>query len=67
MCIRDSGRALAWQVDVRAHGGYIIAPGTSTEHGTYTPIGDVREPAGLPLWIAQELERTGHLPALTIP
>ncbi|MEF9915613.1 bifunctional DNA primase/polymerase [Streptomyces sp. P5-A9] len=63
----STGRALAWQVDVRAHGGYIIAPGTSTEHGTYTPIGDVREPAGLPLWIAQELERTGHLPALTIP
>lgn len=61
------GAALAWQVDVRAHGGYIIAPGTTTRHGTYTPLGDTREPAPLPTWLAQELERTGHLPAATIP
>ncbi|MET7694925.1 bifunctional DNA primase/polymerase [Streptomyces sp. NPDC005483] len=61
------GRALAWQVDVRAYGSYIIAPGTTTQHGTYTPIGDVREPAALPAWLAQELARTGHLPAPTIP
>ncbi|MGW4107471.1 bifunctional DNA primase/polymerase [Streptomyces sp. NPDC004976] len=61
------GRALAWQVDVRAHGGYIVAPGTTTKHGTYTAVGDVREPAVLPAWLAQELERTGHLSASTIP
>ncbi|MEU0646071.1 bifunctional DNA primase/polymerase [Streptomyces umbrinus] len=61
------GRALAWQVDVRAHGGYIIAPGTTTSAGTYTPEGDVRQPAVLPGWLAQELERTGHLPAPNIP
>lgn len=58
----SSGRALAWQVDVRAHGGYIIAPGTTTAAGTYTPVGEVRAPAPLPVWLAQELERTGHLP-----
>lgn len=61
------GRALAWQVDIRAHGSYIIAPGTTTHHGTYLPVGDAREPAALPLWLAQELGRTGHLPAPTIP
>lgn len=61
------GRALAWQVDVRAHGSYIIAPGTTTHHGTYTPVDEVREPAALPLWLAQELDRTNHLPAPTIP
>ncbi|MEV7471753.1 bifunctional DNA primase/polymerase [Streptomyces kronopolitis] len=61
------GRALAWQVDVRAHGSYIIAPGTTTQHGTYTPVDEVREPAALPLWLAQELDRTGHLPAPAIP
>ncbi|MFC8093353.1 bifunctional DNA primase/polymerase [Streptomyces sp. NPDC057301] len=61
------GRALAWQVDIRAHGSYIIAPGTTTRHGTYTPVGHVRELAVLPLWLAQELERTGHLPASHIP
>ncbi|MFD8525295.1 bifunctional DNA primase/polymerase [Streptomyces capillispiralis] len=61
------GRALAWQVDIRAHGSYIIAPGTTTRHGAYRPVGDVREPAALPLWLAQELERTGHLPEPTVP
>ncbi|MFF0465736.1 bifunctional DNA primase/polymerase [Streptomyces mexicanus] len=63
----STGRALAWQVDVRAHGSYIIAPGTTTRSGTYTPIGDCRRPAPLPQWLAQELERTGHLPAQTSP
>ncbi|MFI2765663.1 bifunctional DNA primase/polymerase [Streptomyces echinatus] len=61
------GRALAWQVDVRAHGGYIVAPNTVSHQGTYTAVGDVREPAPLPGWLAQELERTGHLPAPHIP
>lgn len=32
------GRALAWQVDVRAHGGYIVAPGTVTPAGIYRPV-----------------------------
>ncbi|MDQ0578094.1 bifunctional DNA primase/polymerase [Streptomyces rishiriensis] len=61
------GRALAWQVDIRAHGSYIIAPGTTTIHGSYTPIGEAREPAALPLWLAQELDRTGHSPAPAVP
>ncbi|WP_208635080.1 bifunctional DNA primase/polymerase [Streptomyces albovinaceus] len=63
----SAGRALAWQVDVRAHGGYIVAPGTTTSAGTYTPLGTVRRPAVLPDWLAQELERTGHLPAPDVP
>ncbi|MET8957124.1 bifunctional DNA primase/polymerase [Streptomyces sp. NPDC004533] len=62
----SAGRALAWQVDIRAHGSYIIAPGTTTHHGTYTPVGEAREPAALPMWVAQELDRTGHLPAPNI-
>jgi hypothetical protein len=63
----SSGRALAWQVDVRAHGGYIVAPGTALAAGAYTPVGPVREPAPLPDWLARELERTGHQPAPDIP
>jgi hypothetical protein len=55
-----TGRALAWQVDVRAGGGYIIAPGTRTGDGVYTPLGDRRVPAPLPEWLARELVRTGH-------
>ncbi|RCG19034.1 DNA primase [Sphaerisporangium album] len=57
----SSGRALAWQVDVRAAGGYIIAPGTQTNAGTYSVLGSCRHPAPLPDWLAQELTRTGHL------
>ncbi|MFJ6073975.1 bifunctional DNA primase/polymerase [Streptomyces sp. NPDC093065] len=62
-----TGRALAWQVDIRAHGSYIVAPGNTTDAGTYTPVGDTLEPAPLPVWLAQELERTGHLPATGVP
>ncbi|MFI2428362.1 bifunctional DNA primase/polymerase [Streptomyces sp. NPDC018955] len=61
------GRALAWQVDIRAHGGYIVAPGTVTEAGAYEPVGRVREPAPLPDWLARELQRTGHLPPAHVP
>ncbi|MGW7445034.1 bifunctional DNA primase/polymerase [Kitasatospora sp. NPDC054795] len=57
----SAGRALAWQVDVRAHGGYIVAPGTVTAAGTYTPLPGARTPAPLPEWLAEELVRTGHL------
>ncbi|MFD4862522.1 bifunctional DNA primase/polymerase [Streptomyces atratus] len=53
--------ALAWQVDVRAHGGYIVAPTTRTSAGTYTPLGAVRAPAPLPAWLSAELKRTGHV------
>ncbi|MGR6924489.1 bifunctional DNA primase/polymerase [[Actinomadura] parvosata] len=60
-------RALAWQVDIRASGGYIVAPGTRTREGTYTIVGECRQPAPLPEWIAQELTRTGHLGSLTPP
>ncbi|MFJ8827934.1 bifunctional DNA primase/polymerase [Streptomyces sp. NPDC102467] len=54
--------ALAWQVDVRSDNGYIVAPATRTTAGRYTPVGDVRTPAPLPLWLAGELARTGHVP-----
>ncbi|MFD7474106.1 bifunctional DNA primase/polymerase [Streptomyces sp. NPDC059837] len=63
----SGSRALAWQVDVRACGGYIVAPGTLTEAGPYELVGAVREPAPLPAWLARELERTGHLPPAHVP
>ncbi|MET8752000.1 bifunctional DNA primase/polymerase [Streptomyces sp. NPDC004667] len=53
--------ALAWQVDVRAVGGYIVAPATRTPAGTYEPVGPARLPAPLPDWLAAELTRTGHV------
>ena len=57
----STGRALAWQVDVRSVGGYIVAPGTVTSAGVYEPVGPARVPAVLPEWLAVELARTGHL------
>lgn len=55
------GRSLGWQLDIRASGGYIIAPGTTTASGTYTVLGPHRHPQLLPTWLAGELTRTGHL------
>ncbi|MFC5918606.1 bifunctional DNA primase/polymerase [Streptomyces pulveraceus] len=62
----DGHCALAWQVDVRAHGGYAIVPGTVAA-GAYTVVGPAREPAALPDWLAHELARTGHLPPAHVP
>lgn len=53
--------ALAWQVDIRAEGGYIIAPTTRTSQGRYEPQGPARTPAVLPEWLHAELVRTGHV------
>ncbi|MFL4910055.1 bifunctional DNA primase/polymerase [Streptomyces sp. MMS24-I2-30] len=62
-CSTGSGRnaALAWQVDVRADGGYIVAPGTRTPKGVYRAEGAARKPAVLPDWLRGELVRTGHV------
>ncbi|WP_189282035.1 bifunctional DNA primase/polymerase [Streptomyces atratus] len=62
-CSTGSARhtALAWQVDVRADGGYIVAPGTRTPRGVYRAEGVARHPAVLPEWLQRELRRTGHV------
>ncbi|MGW7673249.1 bifunctional DNA primase/polymerase [Streptomyces sp. NPDC054775] len=52
--------ALAWQVDIRANGGYVVAPGTRTHLGTYEVLGTSNRPAPLPQWLERELGRTGH-------
>ncbi|MER5985657.1 bifunctional DNA primase/polymerase [Streptomyces sp. NPDC001787] len=52
--------ALAWQVDVRAEKGYVVAPFMRTGKGNYRPLGAARNPAPLPQWLAKELIRTGH-------
>ncbi|MFJ8856229.1 bifunctional DNA primase/polymerase [Streptomyces sp. NPDC102437] len=59
--------ALAWQVDVRAEGGYIVAPTTRTSQGSYEALGAARRPAPLPSWLAMELTRTGHVLSPPVP
>lgn len=48
--IGNSASKLAPLVDVRATGGYVVAPGSRTTSGTYTVINPTR-PAPLPNWI----------------
>lgn len=50
---------LGWQIDVRAHGGYVVAPGCATKHGTYRVIRD-RLPMPLPDWLAWWLHQVTH-------
>ncbi|MFB7829341.1 bifunctional DNA primase/polymerase [Streptomyces hydrogenans] len=52
--------SLAWQVDIRAANGYIVAPGSRTRAGQYQALPGARKPAPLPLWLVAELTRTGH-------
>lgn len=52
--LRNSAGALAWRVDVRANGGYVVAAGSVRKPGAY----QVERPvpvADLPLWIAHAL------------
>ncbi|MCX5406175.1 bifunctional DNA primase/polymerase [Streptomyces sp. NBC_00335] len=57
---RPLAGALGWQLDVRAGSSYAVAPGTSTRAGAYTALGDCRTVAELPVWLARDLDRTGH-------
>lgn len=44
-------------VDVRGHGGYVIAPGTVMQDGRlYEVFGDIAEAPALPDWLCQALE-----------
>ncbi|MGD9529394.1 MAG: bifunctional DNA primase/polymerase [Dehalococcoidia bacterium] len=50
----ERGRGLGWKVDTRAHGGYVVAPGSTTPTGRYRLV-DERDPAPLPAWLARRL------------
>lgn len=52
---------LGWQIDVRARGGYVAAPGSTTHHGTYRVIRDCWPPLPVPEWLAWWLRQTGHM------
>ncbi|WP_158842652.1 bifunctional DNA primase/polymerase [Saccharothrix deserti] len=51
---------LGWQIDIKAYGGYVILPGSTTAAGTYQRASTTVTPAPLPGWLAAELIRTGH-------
>ncbi|MBL6277501.1 bifunctional DNA primase/polymerase [Micromonospora fiedleri] len=47
----DRGRGLGWKVDTRAHGGYVVAAGSTVTGRPYQVALDC-DPAPLPGWIA---------------
>jgi hypothetical protein len=50
----SQGNGLGWKVDTRAHGGYVVAPGSITPDGEYRLTEDVA-PVDLPAWLVQAL------------
>ena len=49
--VRNSAGRIGWQVDVRAEGGYVVAPGTTLPNGAYKPVTVNLAPAPLPGWL----------------
>jgi hypothetical protein len=52
--LRNTSGRLGWLIDTRAHGGYVVAAGSSVNGHPYTVALDV-EPASLPDWLAESL------------
>ena len=49
-----AGTALGWKIDTRAHGGYVVAPGSTVNGNTYRILVD-QPPTVLPAWLAEPL------------
>lgn len=58
--VRNTQGKLGWKVDTRAHGGYVVAPGSRTPHGVYRVVVDL-PPTPLPAWLV-DLVRPAPLP-----
>jgi hypothetical protein len=52
----DRGHGLGWKVDTRAHGGYILAPGSIIGTQRYTYRHPQPTPAPLPGWLVDRLK-----------
>jgi hypothetical protein len=53
--LRNTAGSLAWLVDSRGHGGYVVGPGSTVDGHTYE-IAENCPPAELPAWILRLLE-----------
>ncbi|MEU4801201.1 bifunctional DNA primase/polymerase [Actinosynnema sp. NPDC023587] len=62
--VRDGDHAVrsgvGWQIDIKAHAGYVVLPGSTIPAGTYRRASTTLVPAALPVWLAADLVRTGH-------
>lgn len=58
--LRNTQGTLGWKVDTRAHGGYVVAPGSIVDGRPYAFVSD-QDPAALPDWLHTAL-RPAPLP-----
>lgn len=58
--LHNTAGTLGWKIDTRAHGGYVVGPGSRVGRKAYTVV-DGRPPAPLPTWLADRL-RPAPLP-----
>lgn len=61
LSLRNTAGALGWLVDTRAHGGYVVAPGSILERGAYE-LYDDRDPVELPGWLVRALTPKPSVP-----
>jgi Bifunctional DNA primase/polymerase, N-terminal len=52
--LRNTQAVIGWKIDTRAHGGYVVAPGSPVPPSGYELIDD-RDPAELPTWLHHAL------------
>jgi hypothetical protein len=52
--LRNTHDVIGWKIDTRAHGGYVVAPGSPVPPDGYQ-LTDDRYPAELPSWLHQAL------------
>jgi Bifunctional DNA primase/polymerase, N-terminal len=52
--LRNTQAVIGWKIDTRAHGGYVVAPGSPVLPSGYELIDD-RDPAELPTWLHHAL------------
>jgi hypothetical protein len=60
--LRNTAGALGWLIDTRAHGGYVVAAGSTVAGHAYTVQRDDR-PGDLPAWLAERLQPAPLRPA----
>ncbi|MGH9209877.1 MAG: bifunctional DNA primase/polymerase [Acidimicrobiales bacterium] len=67
--LRNTAGRIGWRIDTRAHGGYVVAPG-SLVHGQPYRVVDQTQPVGLPDWLVQLVnppEVRPHFTARPVP
>ena len=64
--LRNTQGSVGWKVDTRAHGGYVVAPGSIVDDRTYTYL-STQDPAPLPGWLLDSLRPAPLPPPPTRP